>query len=128
MTIANSGVLSWTTPTLGTYAVTVTAKDTKTGLIGKGIYTIAVTAQGPTIVATHLPGVAGQALTGAIAFTDSNVLSESPASGTSPSPWGPRCVGAPLSPLLSGRFPAVSVVPPTPVATAAQGAASTGRW
>jgi hypothetical protein len=72
MTIANSGVLYWSTPTLGTYTVTVTAKDTKTGLTGQGVYSLAITAPGPAIAATSLTGVASQALTGAIAFTDSS--------------------------------------------------------
>jgi hypothetical protein len=75
MTIGNTGVLWWGTPTLGTYTVKVTAKDTKTGLTGTGVYTIAVTAPGPAIMATHLTGIAGQALTGAIAFTDTSATS-----------------------------------------------------
>jgi subtilase family serine protease len=70
MTIASTGIITWNTPTLGTFAVTVTARDTKTGLTGKGVYTISITQSGPVISATRLTGVAGHALTGSIAFTD----------------------------------------------------------
>jgi hypothetical protein len=71
MTIASTGIITWNTPTLGTFGVTVTAQDTKTGLTGKGVYTISITQSGPVISATSLTGVAGQAFTGSITFTDS---------------------------------------------------------
>lgn len=72
MTIGGTGCISWTTPTLGTFAVTVAAQDTKTGLTGSGIETIAITPAGPVITVTRLTGVAGQTLTGSIAFSDSS--------------------------------------------------------
>ncbi len=71
MTIGSTGCVTWSTPTVGTHVVTVTAKDTITGLTGKGIDTVAITAAGPAIAATRLTGVAGKALTGRISFTDS---------------------------------------------------------
>ncbi len=88
MTIGNTGLLSWSTPTSGTYAVTVTAKDTKTGLTGKGVYTITVTAKGPAIVASSLTGIAGQALSGSIAFTDTSASSISVTIGGAPAGMG----------------------------------------
>jgi hypothetical protein len=72
MTIGSTGCISWTTPTLGTFAVTVAAQDTKTGLTGSGIETIAITPVGPVITVTRLTGVAGQTLTGSITFSDSS--------------------------------------------------------
>jgi hypothetical protein len=70
MTIGSTGCVTWSTPTVGTHVVTVTVKDTITGLTGKGIDTVAITAAGPAIAATTLAGVAGKALTGRISFTD----------------------------------------------------------
>ena len=62
MTISTAGVVTWTAPVAGTYAVTVTAKDSKTGLSGKGIYTVVIAAQLPPAVGTATvngkPGVA----------------------------------------------------------------------
>jgi subtilase family serine protease len=63
--------LGMTIASTGTFGVTVTAQDTKTGLTGKGVYTISITQSGPVISATSLTGVAGQAFTGSITFTDS---------------------------------------------------------
>ncbi len=72
MTIAGTGCISWNTPTLGTFVVTVTAQDTKTGLTGKGAYTVSISASGPVISASRFTGVAGQPLTGSITITDSS--------------------------------------------------------
>jgi len=70
MTIANTGTLSWATPTVGTYLVTVTAKDIKTGLTGQGVYTFTIVKGGPVIAVSGFTGVAGKPLTGALTFTD----------------------------------------------------------
>ena len=70
MTIANTGALSWGTPTVGSYVVTVTAKDIKTGLTGQGVYTFTIVKGGPVIAASGFTGVAGKPLTGALTFTD----------------------------------------------------------
>ncbi len=70
MTIANTGVLYWGTPTVGSYVVTVTAKDIKTGLTGQGVYKFNVVKGGPVIAASGFTGVAGKPLTGALTFTD----------------------------------------------------------
>jgi len=71
MTIANTGCVAWNAPTLGSFVVTVTAQDTKTGLTGKGVDSLAIVKSGPVISATSFTGVAGKALTGSITFTDS---------------------------------------------------------
>ena len=50
MAIAASGVLSWANPVAGNYAVTVTARDSKTGLTGSAVVTVQVSAAaGPSI-------------------------------------------------------------------------------
>lgn len=66
MSIASTGVVSWANPVLGTYNVTVTAKDNKTGLSGQGVYTIKIASAGPVITATGTKGVAGVPLSGSI--------------------------------------------------------------
>ncbi|MYN37753.1 peptidase S53 [Duganella sp. FT109W] len=84
MSISSAGVVSWATPVTGTYSVTVTAKDSKTGLSGQGVYTVTIAAatsstttttttaagSGPVIKATTMSGVAGRALSGTISITD----------------------------------------------------------
>jgi hypothetical protein len=75
MSIANSGCITWNIPTVGTFAVTVAAQDTKTGLTGKGVITLVVTQAGPVITATSLTGIAGKALSGSITFTDGSATS-----------------------------------------------------
>ncbi len=71
MTISAAGVLSWPTPVAGNYAVTVAARDTKTGLVGSGVINVAVgTSTGPAVFSTVFTGVAGKALSGTINLTD----------------------------------------------------------
>jgi subtilase family serine protease len=84
MSISSAGVVSWATPVAGSYSVTVTAKDSKTGLSGQGVYTVVIAAasstgtntgttasgSGPVIKATSMTGVAGRALSGTITITD----------------------------------------------------------
>jgi len=70
MTISTAGVVSWVSPAIGTYNVTVTAKDTKTGLTGQGVYTVKVALAGPVITAAAMTGIAGKPLTGAIGIAD----------------------------------------------------------
>ncbi len=67
MAIASSGVLSWASPVVGSYAVKVTARDSKTGLTGQGTITVQIAAATSLIItAAPINGVAGKALTGAI--------------------------------------------------------------
>src|SRR5450830_1305055 len=84
MSISTAGIVSWATPVAGSYSVTVTAKDSKTGLTGQGVYTVVIAAastttttttttsgSGPVIKASSMAGVAGRALSGTITITDS---------------------------------------------------------
>ncbi|PIF25686.1 hypothetical protein CLU88_0510 [Acidovorax sp. 56] len=66
---ATTGVVTWGSPVLGNYSVVVTAKDTKTGLSGKGTYTVQITSGGLTITAPAMVGVVGKPLTGSIAIS-----------------------------------------------------------
>ncbi len=58
MTIGTNGYIAWSTPTAGTFTVTVVVQDTVTGLTGTGVITLAVSAPGPSIGAGNLAGVA----------------------------------------------------------------------
>ena len=75
MTISSTGQVSWSKPVAGNYAVTVTAKDSVTGLTGSGIYNVSISASGPQIVATGMTGKVGATLTGTIAITDPGISS-----------------------------------------------------
>ena len=74
MSISSAGVVSWASPVVGTYAVTVTAKDTKTGLTGQGISTVKIAVAGPVITAAAMKGVVGKPLSGSISITDSGAI------------------------------------------------------
>jgi hypothetical protein len=75
LAIGATGVVTWTSPVAGTYAVTVTAKDSKTGLTGSGVYTIAVTSpKAPVGTNATINGTVGKALSFAATFTSSNPL------------------------------------------------------
>ncbi len=70
MSISPTGVISWPNPAAGTYAVTVTALNTSTGLSGQGVLTFVIAkATPPLITAPALTGVAGKPLSGAIQFS-----------------------------------------------------------
>jgi hypothetical protein len=70
MSISAAGVVSWASPMLGTYTVTVTARDTRTNLRGQGVYTVKIVQAGPVITAAPISGVSGRTLTGTITITD----------------------------------------------------------
>jgi hypothetical protein len=70
LTIGTTGIVSWANPVLGTYTVTVIARDSKTGKTGQGVYTIKIATAGPVITAPATTGVAGKVLTGSIVITD----------------------------------------------------------
>ncbi len=75
MAVSSAGVVSWATPVAGTYAVTVTARDTKTGLSGQGVYTVTVTAPTPPAVpGGTISGTAGKALSFSAAAPSVNPL------------------------------------------------------
>lgn len=71
MGIGSNGTIAWASPVAGNYAVTVTARDSKTGLSGQGVVTVqvAAAASGPVISAPPMTGVAGQPLKGSIAIS-----------------------------------------------------------
>ncbi len=78
MTISSTGKVTWAAPVAGTYAVTVIAKDTKTGLSGQAVYTLTIAGAatvGPVITASAMSGVSGKALTGMISISDPGVSS-----------------------------------------------------
>jgi subtilase family serine protease len=72
MSIGSSGTVTWAIPVVGTYSVTVTAKDAKTGLSGQGVLTVKITAAtaGPAITAPAMTGVAGKPITGTVSISD----------------------------------------------------------
>ncbi len=73
LAISSSGVVTWAKPVAGTYSVTVTAKDSVTGLSGSGLFTVTISSQGPSVVAAAMTGQVGKALTGSITISDTNV-------------------------------------------------------
>jgi hypothetical protein len=70
MAISTAGLVTWASPVLGSYTVTVIAKDTKTGLTGQGVYTVKIATAGPVITAPAMTGVVGKAMSGTIAISD----------------------------------------------------------
>lgn len=66
---STTGMVSWSSPVRGTYSVVVNAKDTKTGLSGKGTYSVQIATSALTITAPAMTGVAGKVLTGKIAIS-----------------------------------------------------------
>ena len=69
MSIGASGLLSWPSPVLGSYKITVTARDSKTGLSGQGVLTIQIASAGPVFTVTPQSGVAGKPFSGSIGLT-----------------------------------------------------------
>jgi subtilase family serine protease len=100
MTISGETV-SWTTPVAGTYSVTITAKDSKTGLSGQALFTIKIEAAtaAPVVTAASISGKVGTAL----AFT---------VSASAPNPLTFSMSGAPVGMTISGA----AVAWATPVA------------
>lgn len=85
MLISGNGVLSWASPISGTHAVTVSATDTKTQLVGKGVITVQVAGAAPVITATPIKGVVGKALTGTVGISAPGARSLSIAVAGAPS-------------------------------------------
>lgn len=69
MAVSAAGVVSWASPVLGSYSVTIIAKDTRTGLTGQAVAAVKIAAAGPTISAAAMAGVAGKAMSGSIVLT-----------------------------------------------------------
>ncbi|WP_394781072.1 S53 family peptidase, partial [Undibacterium sp.] len=63
MTISSTGAVNWSAPTVGSFAVTVIAKDSKTGLSGQGVYTVTISSvSAPVLAGASITGKAGTAL------------------------------------------------------------------
>ena len=78
MSISAAGILSWTTPVVGTYSVTVTAKDNVANLSSQAVLTIKITAPvPPTITAASINGTVGKALSFTLTATGANPLTYS---------------------------------------------------
>jgi subtilase family serine protease len=76
MTISTAGVLAWPTPVQGSYAVTVSAKDSKTAAVGQGVVTVKIDpAIAPVVTAATISGTAGKALSYTVAVSASNAVS-----------------------------------------------------
>jgi len=76
MGIASTGVVTWAAPVAGTYAVTVTAKDSKTGLSGHGLYTVTIAAPAaPVVASASVAGKVGVALSFAVSVTAPDAVS-----------------------------------------------------
>jgi len=88
MTISSAGVIAWSNPVAGTYSITVTARDAKTGLSGQGIISVSIASAtsvaGPVIVAPAMSGTAGKTLTGTVTVTDPGVSAISISISNSP--------------------------------------------
>ena len=75
MAISTAGLVTWASPVLGSYTVTVIAKDSKTGLTGQGVYSVKIATAGPVITALAMTGVVGKTMTGTIAIADATAAS-----------------------------------------------------
>lgn len=75
MTLSSAGLVSWSTPVVGNYSVTVTATDPKTGLNGQGVYKVTIVAPGPQIAVTPMTGTHGKAVSGTITLSDPTATS-----------------------------------------------------
>ncbi len=69
LSVSANGLLSWSNPVLGSYSMTVTVKDSKTGLSAQALITLKITTGGLSISAPALSGVAGKALSGSISVS-----------------------------------------------------------
>lgn len=123
MTISSAGVVAWSAPVVGTYSVTVVAKDSVNALSGSGLYTVVVAsassttttttpttpvstgASGPVIKAGALTGVAGRTLSGSIGIT-----------GATSNSIKVSISGAPLGMMFGANGSTISVVWASPVA------------
>lgn len=65
---STSGVVSWASPVVGSYSVTLIAKDGKTGLSGQAVASVKISVAGPVITAAPMTGVAGKPMSGTISF------------------------------------------------------------
>ncbi|WP_374428274.1 S53 family peptidase [Ideonella dechloratans] len=75
MAVNTAGVVSWAKPVTGSYSVTVTATDTRTGQTAQGVYAITiVTPDPPSVTAATASAVAGKAFSQAMSYTAPNAV------------------------------------------------------
>ncbi|KVW64450.1 S53 family peptidase [Burkholderia ubonensis] len=69
---ASTGLITWAAPVAGTYRVTATAADPKTGLSASAVVTVRIgtAANGPLLSVMPINGVAGRAVSGVIGVSD----------------------------------------------------------
>mgnify|MGYP000157838628 CR=1 FL=1 len=74
--ISSGGVMSWSNPVAGTYAVTVTVTDTKTGAAASAVITLQIASapsfNGPMISASSVNATAGIPMAAVIGITDTD--------------------------------------------------------
>ena len=75
MSIASTGIVTWAAPVAGTWAVTIIARDGKTGLSGQAVLTVTISASGPVITTAAMTGVAGKVFSGTIGISDPGATS-----------------------------------------------------
>ena len=75
MAVSSAGVVSWAKPVAGSYSVTVSATDTRTGQTAQGVYAITiVTPEPPVVSAVSATAVAGKAFSQAMSVTAPNAV------------------------------------------------------
>ncbi len=75
---AATGIVTWTAPVAGSYAITARATDTKTGLTGQAAYTVRIApAQPPVVTGASISGTANVALSFSAAATAPHPVSYS---------------------------------------------------
>lgn len=72
MSIAGTGKVSWAKPVFGSHSVKVTAKDSRSGLIGSGTATIHISGNPPVVTAVTLSGKEGTAVSRKVAVKSDN--------------------------------------------------------
>ncbi|WMW80039.1 putative Ig domain-containing protein [Undibacterium cyanobacteriorum] len=78
MAISSSGILTWASPVVGTYTVTVTAKDSVANLSSQAVLTIKITAPvPPSITAASINATVGKALSFTVTASGANPLTYS---------------------------------------------------
>jgi len=73
MTVSNKAVVSWSSPVVGSYPVTVVATDGKTGLSGQGVYTVVIASnKAPVVSSGSASGALGSPLRFSVSVADIN--------------------------------------------------------
>lgn len=106
MSISTDGIVSWPSPSAGTFTVAVVARDSKTGLSGTGLISVKSDPNaGPQIMSTPMSGSAGKPFSATVTITDvsANIV-------------GTGMGGGPLGMTIRGGFSGASLAWAKPVA------------